>query len=395
MPAEPFRKNLHIVFLVRICYALIFSISVITLFWTQHGLSLLDIFLLQAIFSVAVMVAEIPTGYLADRLGRKRTLLLSSAAAAGAWLFYASAHSFGQFAAAEITLGLAFSLLSGTDDALLYESLSALGETDRYTALEGRQQGSSRMAEGAAALAGGLLAPVVSTPGLMAASALACAVAFAACWGLTEPQRQAYQHPRGTWYGLYKIARFVFLRSQRVRFAVPLMAACSLSTMLGVWLYQPLWLERGVPLWLFGALWAALSVAAGLAGHFASAWEKRLGPRGSLLVLPAIAGTGYLLLACLPGLPALAGAYVVMLCRGLNMPILGRYIHDETYSDKRATVISIQSWLFRISYAALGPGIGWIGQRAGLSPAFALSAGISATAMVLFVFPLLRRLPEK
>jgi MFS family permease len=86
--ANPFQKNIRIIFFVRFCYALIFSISVITLYWKKYGLNLLDIFWLQAIFALAVVVFEIPTGLVADKLGRKKTLILSSAIAAGAWVIY-------------------------------------------------------------------------------------------------------------------------------------------------------------------------------------------------------------------------------------------------------------------------------------------------------------------
>jgi hypothetical protein len=243
-----------------------------------------------------------------------------------------------------------------------------------------------------AALMGSVLAAFLAIQFSMAASAAAMLAACVACWSLTEPPRQRFTHPRGTLYGFYKISRFVFLRSKIVRYAVPLMAACSLSTMLGVWLYQPLWQARHVPVWLFGVLWAGLSVSASLGGHFAHRWEQWLGEKTILWLLPVPVLAGYLLLAFGPGYMALAGPYLVMLLRGLNMPVLGKYVHQETFSDKRATVLSIQSWLFRLVYFGIGPLIGWIGQHAGLSRAFLVSAGISSAAMFFFIPPLVKRI---
>lgn len=386
------RNNLRILKLFRICYSLLFGVSVITLFWKKYGLDLLDIFWLQAIFAVTMVIFEIPTGYIADRLGRKRTLLLSSGIATVGWIGYAFCGSFTQFAVAEVALGLAFSLMSGTDSSLLYESLAEDGACERYTRLEGRQQSAALLAEGLAALLGGFAVTVLPLEATLIATGLASGVGLAAAFGLTEPRRQPYSHPRGTWYGMYKIARFVFLKSRIVRFAVPVLAACSVSTMLGVWLYQPLWQEKQVPVWLFGVLWAALSLPPALAGRWAHVLETRLGRTRILWFLPLPVILGYLILAFVPGYGALAGAYLVPFLRGLAQPIVGRYIHDETRSDKRATVVSIQSWVFRLGYFLLGPVIGWIGKNYGLSAAFCASATVTFVSLGLLLPPLIRRI---
>ncbi len=388
---NPFRRNLRIVAWVRLLDAMLFSIPIITLYWKRNGLDLQDIFWLQAIFALSVVVFEIPTGAIGDRLGRKKTLLLSAAVTATGWGIYAWAHTFGQFLFAEIYLGLGFGFLSGTDTALVYESLEAEGRPEDFTRIEGRQYAWRHIAEAAAALAGGLMAGFLPLQATLLASGAASAVAFILCLGITEPGRRPEPHPRGTWYGLYKVMRFVFLKSQWVRLAVPLMAVCSLGTMLGVWLYQPLWVDRHVPLWLFGALWAALSVPASLASHHAHRLEAWMGKERVLWLLPLPALAGYLWLGFAPGLWALGGVYLVPLLRGLNAPILSQYIHQETFSDKRATVMSIQSWLFRLAYFALGPCIGWLAKHRGIPTAFLASAGLMAVLFAVFLPPLARK----
>ncbi|MDW7758962.1 MAG: hypothetical protein SCH72_14850, partial [Desulfuromonadales bacterium] len=57
----------------------LFPMAIITLFWKDHiGLSLSEILLLQAIFSLATLLMEYPSGYLSDRLGYRLTLSLAS-----------------------------------------------------------------------------------------------------------------------------------------------------------------------------------------------------------------------------------------------------------------------------------------------------------------------------
>ena len=389
---EKWRRNIIITYILKVCFALIFAVSVITLFWKEHGLSLVDIFLLQAIFAISIVLFEIPTGYIGDQLGRKKTLILSCIIVAGGWFFYSLSTTFLLFVIAEIILGLGFSFHSGTDTSLIYESLTELKDPDSYTKIQGRQLGLGLSAEAISALIGGFLTVIFPIPLLMIFSSIAAGIGFFACFGITEPIRQSYKHPRGTIYGLYKIARYIFLRSKMVRFALPLMAVCGLSTMLGVWLYQPLWLEKSVPIWLFGILWAVRAIPASMASSFAHKIEKVIGKKNIIWLLPLPAIAGYILIAFLPGWCALMWIYLVPLTRGLNFPILSKYVHEETFSDKRATVLSVQSWLFRLAYFVFGPLVGWIGQAFGLSWAFIACAAIALVSTLVFIPGLVKRI---
>ncbi len=65
----------------------LFPIPIITLYWKdQIGLSLADIFLLQAVFGLAVVLLELPSGYVADRVGYRRSLLVGAALWSAGWL---------------------------------------------------------------------------------------------------------------------------------------------------------------------------------------------------------------------------------------------------------------------------------------------------------------------
>src|SRR5262245_39215086 len=92
----------------------LFPIPTITLFWKdQIGMSVADIMALQAAFGVAVVVLELPSGYLADRVGYKVSLLVGAAFWVTGWGIYALGASFGMVALAEIVLGAAAAFISG------------------------------------------------------------------------------------------------------------------------------------------------------------------------------------------------------------------------------------------------------------------------------------------
>lgn len=387
------QRNILLTALTRGCVHTIFIIPVIALFWKEYGLSVADIFRLQGIFALSVILFEVPTGYLGDRLGRKKTLILSFALQLICWVGYAFAQGFWAFVVIEVGLGVAISFFSGTDSALLFESLASLYRKEDFTRIEGRQRAFAMTCDTLSALIGGAATGILSYRLLFFGSVVVSAAGLMASLFIVDTQAQVYRHPRGVLYGFYKIGRFVFLRSRLVRYTVPLMAACGLCTMMGVWLYQPLWDQLEIPVVLFGLLWAARSVPTLLASANAHRLEKHLGPRRAVMFMALPALAGYLILALAPGLWALTGILLVQTLFGLNMPLLAKYIHQETFDDKRATVMSIQSWLFRLGYFLTAPLIGWTAEAHSFSAAFLLITLLSA----LLIFPLtllfLRRMP--
>jgi MFS family permease len=90
-----------------------------------RGLPASDFGLLKSIYYFAVMGAEVPLGVVADRLGRRTTLLLGALANSGACLLYATGASFAAFAVAELLFALTTAMQSGADSALLFDAYAA------------------------------------------------------------------------------------------------------------------------------------------------------------------------------------------------------------------------------------------------------------------------------
>ncbi len=102
----------------------------------QQELSAGEAILLAAIYDVATTALEVPSGYLSDRVGRRITLLLGMAGSvAGAVLLWVG-DGFLIFALAQVMLGFGSAFNSGTDSALLYESLAREGRADEVDAQE-------------------------------------------------------------------------------------------------------------------------------------------------------------------------------------------------------------------------------------------------------------------
>jgi MFS family permease len=84
----------------------LFPIPIVTVFWTdQIGMSLTDVVLLQALFSLAVVLFEFPSGYFADRVGYRKSLLVGTILSMAGWCVYVGGASFATVALAEVVLG--------------------------------------------------------------------------------------------------------------------------------------------------------------------------------------------------------------------------------------------------------------------------------------------------
>ena len=135
-------SNIKKLYLFSFLKMSLFPMAIITLFWKDHiGLNLTQILLLQGIYSVAMAIMEYPSGYLSDRIGYRASLNLASLLGIIGWGLYSFADSFTLVLIAEIILGISFSFISGSDSALLYESLKAGKEEQNYARHEGRMNG--------------------------------------------------------------------------------------------------------------------------------------------------------------------------------------------------------------------------------------------------------------
>src|SRR5215468_4849052 len=132
-------KNVRLLVAYTACQFLLFPIPIITLFWKdQIGMSLADIMVLQAIFGLAVVLCEFPSGYLADRVGYRRSILVGTTLLLAGWLLYTRAATFWIVALAETILGAGSAFVSGADRAILWVSLEREGHAAQYTRWDGR-----------------------------------------------------------------------------------------------------------------------------------------------------------------------------------------------------------------------------------------------------------------
>ncbi len=127
------------------------------LMFEQKGLSVGQISVLLAIWSVPAVLLEIPTGVLADHWSRKNLIFLGGFLKAGCYLFWLLFSGFGFYAAGFLLWGIGGSLQSGSEEALLYDSLKTELREDTFDRVYGRGRFLSGISTILASLLGGYL----------------------------------------------------------------------------------------------------------------------------------------------------------------------------------------------------------------------------------------------
>lgn len=126
--------NRLLIVTARACsFSIAAGIPTITSLWAERGMERGQFYLLEIFFAVALMSLEVITGRFADRFGKIRAMKLGFATQAAGSLVYAFAGSFHEFLIGEVLFALGLALVSGTDEALMFQSNKALGQ-------QGRQQ---------------------------------------------------------------------------------------------------------------------------------------------------------------------------------------------------------------------------------------------------------------
>ncbi len=138
MEQNTLRRNIQKIYWYRVLQGMMFPVPTIVLFWQQHGMSLTLVMVLQSLFALTMVVLELPSGYLADVVGRRKTLILAACSTFMAIVIYSLGQHFFHFLAAEIFFAFGFAMISGADEAFIYDTLQALDETDRYQEVYGK-----------------------------------------------------------------------------------------------------------------------------------------------------------------------------------------------------------------------------------------------------------------
>ncbi len=387
--------------------SLIWAINTIFLI-RDGGLSLFEVMIVNAVFTMGQMVFELPTGVVADTIGRRASLLLCMVTLLISTVLYVGTPAWGLgiwgFLGASIILGLGFTFQTGALDAWLVDALDFTG----WELPKERVFAWGQMAAGGGMLTGSLLGGVIGQFGLSWPYIIRAALLGVALVVTAVLIRDAGFTPRplrlSTFGGesrrIFRAGVTFGWHSPVIR---PLLWGSGTS---GIFLifawysWQPYILDllgRDY-VWLLGVVTAAFS----LAGIIGSALVKRIMREGvkrreawrvlaaagilNVLLTLGIAAVG--LSGVSPGLAPAGIAIALWLAFGLVFGVTGpvrmAYINSYIPSAERATVLSLDSFFADAGGAGGQPALGWLSDRASIPVGWVVGTAFLAITPLLY-----------
>ncbi len=334
------------------------TMPVLMLFYKDMGFSDKESFQLKAFYSIAIVIFEIPSGYVADVIGRRKTLIIGSILGTLGFVVYATTSGYYYFLLAEVILGIGQSFVSGADSALLYDSLTSMKRENEYIKYEGRNFTVGNYAEALAGLLGGTLAAIHMRLPFILQSGIAF-MAVPAAILLIEPVLHTKRKKPGI-KDILNIVWYATVKNAKLRYNLLYSSILGTATLTMAWIYQLYLNDIGFTSYYIGATHTVLNLIVGTTTLFAYKIEAKLKPKLTIW-FTSIAITGsYIIAGFIDSAWILVILALFYFSRGIATPVLKDYVNRITQSDIRATVLSIRSLIIRAFFAIIAPFIGYL-----------------------------------
>jgi len=376
------KNNILKFYLYRVFSSLIFAMPIYVLFLQENGLSMTQIMILQSVYSATIMLAVVPSGILADYIGRKKVLIFNSVLFMIAWFVYASSYSFTGFFISEVIMALSTAMWMASGTAFFYDSLKELGREGEFKKLFGNVVSINSVFWGIAALIGGYVATKsLRIPFLMTAIALFFAILVS--FSFTETKK--YKHAEKKYFAHLMEASKFALNHPKIRLLIIYSSINYAIVFTAYVLYQPYLKTVGIPLVYFGFVFFAMNILAAFGSKMAYKIEKYLGENKILIYLLVIN------ILCFLGMTQeflIVGAIfpiIIFFRGGIFEPVVTDYMNKRIESHHRATVLSLNTLVTQLLATVMAPFLGWVVDAYSLSAAFLISALILTINLFILI----------
>jgi MFS family permease len=335
-------RNVRLLQYYSIGMSLIFVLPVLVPFYRERGLGFAEFMIGEAVFSAVMIIMEVPSGWLSDVWKRKHTLALATLTHVIGWTTLLLADSFAMTVVAQGMLGVGVALLSGTNSALLYDSLLELGRESEFRRLEGRRHATGLYAVAGSSLLGGFLyAANTDLPVIL--TALSCFGATVAALLMTEPGRHRVEAHKNPFVDMAQTVAYAVHGHREIAGIIILSAVLFASTKMLMWSQQPYYMMTGVPEAYFGMLAAVGFLIGGLGGQFGHLLDGRFRNIPTLLVFMGLMIVFALTAALWPGIHAIPLLLAGSMIFGFGYPRVQAAINKRVDGSRRATILSAAS----------------------------------------------------
>jgi MFS family permease len=369
-------------------FSRLYFIHINALYLHSRGLSLLEINSIESIIIAAIFLAEVPTGIIADRVGRKWSVVVALLCQTTGEFLYLFGETYAAFALIAILAGVGFAFASGATESLVYDTLPLEDREQAMKHAMGNIGSAGQLGFFLAPLIGGMVASSMAMDRfLLVIFMTACSVlvAFLISLMLHEPaQSQPSESP--STLAIFRSGLSELCNNRRLQHITLLIVFTATFGGSLLTFSQPYLIDHGVSTFVIGVALAAGSLLATLAQKYVYLLESVLGKRGGVFVAAILPGVLYMFLA------AASGAVIIFLLivftygvNELRKPLFSAYQNKLIASRHRATMLSLMNMFTSMYVAVMSIAYGALADRSIPLAFLAIGAVIVAAAVLLRV----------
>ncbi len=304
-------------------------------------MSLPDIYYMESVVLCVCVVLDIPSGALADITARRNTTVIGRVFLLASSVGFALMQSPRDAWIANVVWSIGYSLQSGADTALLYDTLQGCGIAEQYKRIDGRAVGARLILMGLCGLVTGFLATIDPRLPLYLVIPF-MSISLVAAMFFVEPKKTKHYSVAAQFSLLREGVGFV-ATSPAVRWMVVFAALLATTSKIWFFTYNPYFELVHLPLSYYGVIFLLLNAVAWVSSHYAHDIEERIGEGGSIILMVLCLGMPIIAMGLVPAWPSAFLVIIQNVVRGFMRPFVGDYLHRHVASTIRATVISTQS----------------------------------------------------
>lgn len=375
-------RNVPLVYLIEVIGGMLFFLPILALYIEQNLFTMTNVALIFAVESFCIVLAEIPTGAISDLFGRRKTIIMAQVFVLIALIFLFIGGSMVNFILYAVFNGIARSLISGTISAFVYDTLKEEKKEKYFKKVFGTVLALWPLGASVGSIVGGYLAAIsYSLP--VVASLIPISVVLVLSFFLEEPDFEKESH-KNIWKHSLNATMIVFHNKQLIVLVMAGFVMMALGESLH--LMGPLFFDfKEIPIVYFGFITALIYGFSSL-GHYLSHYvSERWGNKRTLIMASAVSPLLIVGATVTPIIPLIFLWTFSSVFYGLKNPIIDQMLNDEVSSSKRATVLSVNSFIGKLGLAIISPFFGYVADLYTINTAAQISAVIMLIVPLMFL----------
>lgn len=365
------RRNIKLDYLCTFLTNLNMQSSVWVLYLAYCQMSLMQIGILEGIYHATSIICEIPSGALADLVGRKKSMILSRICVTISCMIMLFSRSFWLFALSFVIQAWGNNLNSGSEEALVYDSMKCLSEENLYIKINGRINTIIEISQAIATVAGGILAEY-SYVWCYGACVIISLLALLPVFLMMEPpflENSVSQEQSGGWQMVirhFKISFKILRGDLRILKIIVYFSMVFAAYTLLFFYSQQYYFDFGYSKIEISMIFLLAGIVSCLGALLSEKLYRRLGKGISVISAFSIA----IALICCGFQKPVISILIFVIAGFFNSalyPVESEALNTLIPSEQRATLISVNSMFFSIMMIIMFPVAGALADKWGLS----------------------------